>query len=146
MGVETQGKVRQSLTYNIERGGGVGALEASRDLEPGQVASRAVSVSGPTADPGTQAATADLGTQAATADPGTPAATADPGTQAAMAEPGTQAAMAEPGTQVAMEGSPPPPNFLGEAHHLWGALRRRGRRGALWRRGRRAGQGQRGRR
>ncbi len=91
------------------------------------MASRAVPVPGPKADPGTQAATADPGTQAATADPGTQAATADPGTLAAMAD---------PGTQVAMEGSPPPPQkkFLGEAPHLRGALRSRGRR---------AGQGQR---
>ncbi len=89
------------------------------------MASRAVPVPGPKADPGTQAATAY---------PGTPAATADPGTQAATADPGTLAAMADPGTQVAMEGSPPPQNFLGEAPHLRGALRSRVRR---------AGQGQR---
>ncbi len=37
----------------------MGALEASRDLEPGQVASRAVSVPGPTAEPGDRAAMAD---------------------------------------------------------------------------------------
>ncbi len=57
------------------------------------------------------------------AEPGVRAAMADQGTQVAMADPGTQAAMADPGTQAAMEGSPPQ-NFLGEAHHLWGALRR----------------------
>ncbi len=74
------------------------------------MASRAVPVPGPMADPGTQAATADPGTQAATADPG------------------YLAAMADPGTQVAMEGSPPPKKFLGEAPHLRGALRSRGRR------------------
>ncbi len=58
---------------------------------------------------------------------------ADPGTQVATADPGTQAAMADPGTPAATEGSPPPKNFLGEAPHLRGALRSRGRR---------AGQGQ----
>ncbi len=82
--------------YDIERGGGGGRSGGLKDLETGQVASRAVPVPGPKADPGTQAATADPGTQAATADPGTQAATADLGTLAAMAD---------PGTQVAMEGS-----------------------------------------
>ncbi len=38
--MKTQDTVKQSLTS------GVGALEASRDLEPGQVASRAVSCKG----------------------------------------------------------------------------------------------------
>ncbi len=115
------------------KGRGGGRSGGLKDLETGQVASRAVPVPGPKADPGTQAAKADPGTQAAKADPGTPAATADPGTLAATADPGTLAAMADPGTQVAMEGSPPK-NFLGKAPHLRGALRSRGRR---------AGQGQR---
>ncbi len=67
------------------------------------MASRAVPVPGPKADPGTQAATADPGTPAATADPGTPAA------------------MADPGTQVAMEGSPPPKFSLGSSPSQGGA-------------------------
>ncbi len=63
-----------------------------------------------------------------------PGPTAEPGDRAVMADQGPQAAMADPGTQAAMEGSPPQKNILGEAHHLWGAL---------WRRGRRAGRDQR---
>ncbi len=62
--------------YNIERGGGVGTLEASRDLEPGQVASRAVPVPGPTAEQAVWAAMADQGTQAGGTDCGA-AATCD---------------------------------------------------------------------
>ncbi len=52
------------------------------------MASRAVPVPGPMADPGTPVAMAD---QAAMADPGIPAAMAD---QASTADPGTQAATA----------------------------------------------------
>ncbi len=123
-------------------GGHSGGL---KDLETGQVTSRAVPVPGPMADRGTQAATADPGTQAATADPGTQAATADPGTQAATADPGTQAATADPaateglgteeamaergaraamadrGTQAAMEGSPPPKFSWGSSPSQGGA-------------------------
>ncbi len=40
-------KVRPA-PYTIQRGGGVGALEASRDTETGQEASRAAPVPGPT--------------------------------------------------------------------------------------------------
>ncbi len=54
------------MTSKGEGGGRSGGL---KDLETGQVASRAVPVPGPKVDPGTQAATADPGTQAATADP-----------------------------------------------------------------------------
>ncbi len=67
----------------------MGALESSRDLEPGQVASRAVPVPGPTAEPADRAATVDLGTRAAMADQGTQAAMADQATQVAMADQGT---------------------------------------------------------
>ncbi len=56
----------------------MGALEASRDIETGQVAYRAVPVPGPMADPGTRAAMADPGTRAAMADQATRAAMADP--------------------------------------------------------------------
>ncbi len=80
-------------------GRGVGALEASRDLEPGQVASRAVPVPGPKAEQGVPAAMMDLGTRAAMADKGTQAAMAD---QVAMVDLGTRAAMADQGTQAAM--------------------------------------------
>ncbi len=58
----------------------MGALEASRDLEPGQVASRAVPVPGPTAEPGYRAAMADQVPWASMANPGIPAAMADQGT------------------------------------------------------------------
>ncbi len=50
------------MPYNIQWGEGVGALEASRDLEPGQVVSRAMAVPGPTAEQVTRAAMADPGT------------------------------------------------------------------------------------
>ncbi len=94
-----------------KRGGGLGALEASRDLEPGQVASRAVPVPGPMAELAVQAAMVDLGTRAAMVDQGTQAAMADQGTQVALAD---QAAMVDQGTpwamvgraQAAMAGSP----------------------------------------
>ncbi len=48
----------------------MGALEASRDLETGQVASRAVPVPGPMADPETPAAMANQGARAAMAEQG----------------------------------------------------------------------------
>ncbi len=114
MGVETQGKGRQSLllppplpigasrAVRHRKGRGGGRSGGLKDLETGQVASRAVPVPGPMADPGTQAATADPGTQAATADPGTQAATAEQGAQAAMAEQGARVAMAEQGAWAAM--------------------------------------------
>ncbi len=106
----------------------MGALEASRDLETGQVASRAVPVPGPMVDPGTPAATADPGTQAAMVDPGTQGTMADHGVWAAMAEQGARAAMADRGAwEASMAGGPPPQTFLGETLHLWGALWRRGR-------------------
>ncbi len=43
-----------------------------------------------------------------------PGPMADPGNQAATADPGAQAATADPGAQAAMEGSPPPKIFLGK--------------------------------
>ncbi len=72
----------------------MGALEASRDMETGQVASRAVPVPGPMVEQGIRAA---------------------------MVYQGTRAAMVDQGIRV---GAPPPPpqNFLGEVHNLWGAL------------------------
>ncbi len=74
----------------------MGALEASRDLEHRQVASRAVPIPGPTAEPGVGAAMADQGTQAAMADQATQVAMVD---QAAMADhPSTQVAMVDQGT------------------------------------------------
>ncbi len=113
-----------SRTVWHRKGRGGGRSGGLKDLETGQVASRAVPVPAAMADPGTQAATADPGTQAATADPGTQAATSDPGTQAATADPGTQAAtadresraaMTDPGTRTAMADrvyAPPPKSFL----------------------------------
>ncbi len=64
----------------------MGALETSRDLETGQVASRAVPVPGPTVEQGDWAAMVNPGTQAAMMDPGTRAAMADQGSRAAMAD------------------------------------------------------------
>ncbi len=43
----------------LKWGGGVGALEASRDMEPGQVASRAMAFPGPTAEKGARATMAE---------------------------------------------------------------------------------------
>ncbi len=96
----------------------MGTLEASRDMQTGQVASRAVPFPGPMVE---------LGSRAAMADPGTRVAMADQGTRAAMADPGTRVAMADQvigPTPWAMVRSPPPPpqHFLGEVHNLWGAL------------------------
>ncbi len=92
-------------TFDGEGDGG-GALEASRDLEPGQVASRVVPIAGPTAEPGVRAAMVDLGTRAAMA---------DQETQAAMVSPGSPWAMASPGPPWAMVGSPPPKkNYWGD--------------------------------
>ncbi len=70
---------------------GVGALEASRDTETGQEASRAAPVPGPTAEREARAAMAD------------------PGTREAMTEQGARAALAEQGIQEAMAGLPPRP-------------------------------------
>ncbi len=64
---------------------GVGALEASRDMETGQVSPRAVAVPGPMVEQGARAA---------------------------MVDPGTQAVMADPGTLWAMVGNPPPPKLF----------------------------------
>ncbi len=69
--------------------GGWGALEASRDQETGQTASRAVPVPGPMAELGARAAMADQGAWAAMAGQGTRAAMADQGAWAAMAGQGT---------------------------------------------------------
>ncbi len=49
----------------------MGALEASRDTETGQEASRAAPVPGPMAERGARAAMADPGTREAMADQGT---------------------------------------------------------------------------
>ncbi len=68
--METQGKGRKSLTLpplpigasravRHRKGRGGGHSGGLKDLETGQVTSRAVPVPGPMADPGTQAATAD---------------------------------------------------------------------------------------
>ncbi len=89
--------------------GGWASLEASRDMETGQVASRTVPVPGPTADPGTQAAMSDLGSPWAMADQGTPWAV-----------------------------SPPPPKKMSWGDRCpggLGALWKHGRLRALWKRG-----------
>ncbi len=88
-----------SRAVRHRKGRGGGHSGGLKDLETGQVTSRAVPVPGPMADPGTQAATAD---QAAMADPGIPAAMAEQGARAAMADPGILAAMAEQGARAAM--------------------------------------------
>ncbi len=91
MGRETQGRGRQTVTLPpppppppltprrvprrmTSKGGRSGGL---KDLETGQVASRAVPVPGPMADPGTQVATADRELRVTMADPGTRTAMAD---------------------------------------------------------------------
>ncbi len=79
---------------------GVGALEASRDTETGQEASRAAPVPGPTADRGAWAAMADRGAWVATADRGAWVAMTDRGAWAAMADQGIQEAMAGPLAKV----------------------------------------------
>ncbi len=56
----------------------MGALEASRDMETGQEASRAVPVPGPTVEQRARAAMVDSGTRAAMADPGIQVAMASP--------------------------------------------------------------------
>ncbi len=98
-------------------GRGVGTLEASRDMQTGQVASRVVPFPGPMVELGSRAAMADQGTRAAMADPGTWAAMADLGTWVAMAD-----QVIGP-TPWAMVGSPPPPTFSsGSPQPLGGAL------------------------
>ncbi len=89
---------------NNIRGGGVGALEASRDTETGQEASRAVPVPGPTAERGARAAMADRGAWAAMAERDARAAMAERGAREAMAEQETWEAMVDPGTREAMAG------------------------------------------
>ncbi len=102
----------------------MGALEASRYLEPGQVASRAVPVPGPTAEPAVRAATVDLGTQVAMADQ---AAKVDQGTPWALV--GRPWAMASPGSRGPWWVAPPK-IVLGDCIGgiaAWGALWKRGR-------------------
>ncbi len=69
----------------------MGALEASRDTETGQEASRAAPVPGAMAERGARAAMADPRTQEALAGQGTREAMADRGARVAMVDPGTQA-------------------------------------------------------
>ncbi len=76
-------RVPRRMTSKGEGGGGHSG--GHKDLETGQVTSRAVPVPGPMADPGTQAATAD---QAAMADPGILAAMAEQEAWEAMADRG----------------------------------------------------------
>ncbi len=57
----------------------MGALEASRDIETGQVVSRAVPVPGPKVEPGSRATMADQGSRAAMVDQVIRAAMADQG-------------------------------------------------------------------
>ncbi len=80
-------------------GRGVGAFEASRDMETGQVASRAVPVLGPKVEQGAWPAMTEQGDRAAMA---------DPATLWAMVDQGTLWAMVDQGTTWAMAGSPPP--------------------------------------
>ncbi len=80
----------------------VGALEASRDTETGQDASRAAPVPEPTAERAARAAMADPGSREAMADPGIRDAMAVQSAWAAMADPGSREAMADPGIRDAM--------------------------------------------
>ncbi len=97
--------------YTIQRGGGVGALEASRDTETGQEASRAAPVPEPMAEWGAWAAMVGQGAWdamavqsawAAMADPASREAMADQGIRDAMAVQSAWAAMADPGRREAM--------------------------------------------
>ncbi len=73
--------------YNIQwGGGGGGALEASRGMETGQVASRAVPVPEPTVEQEVWAVMADQGFRAAMTEQGFRAAMAEQGAWAAMAD------------------------------------------------------------
>ncbi len=67
----------RSAPYNIQRGGGGGTLEASRDRDPGRKASRAAPVPGPTAEQVAREAMAGQETPAALSDQETRAAMAD---------------------------------------------------------------------
>ncbi len=104
MGRETQGRGRQTVTLpplpprRVPRrmtSKGAGRSGGLKDLETGGVASRAVPVPGPMADPGTQAATAGPGTQAATAGPEPRAAMTDRELRVTMADPGPRTAIAD---------------------------------------------------
>ncbi len=64
--------------YTIQRGGGVGALEASTEQEAGILVSRAAPIPGAMAGQGTREAMADPGTQEAMVEQGARAAMADP--------------------------------------------------------------------
>ncbi len=75
----------------------MGALEASRDTETGQEASKAAPVLGAMAGQGTRAAMADRGAWVAMVDPETQEAMAERGARAAMAGQGTREAMAKLG-------------------------------------------------
>ncbi len=110
-------------------GRGVGAFEASRDMETGQVASRAVPVLGPKVEQGAWPAMTEQGDRAAMA---------DPGTSWAMADQGTLWAMVDQGTTWAMAGSPPPPPQQKKKTFYWGdsstgGTRKHGHLGALGR-------------
>ncbi len=83
-----------SRAVRHRKGRGGGHSGGLKDLETGQVTSRAVPVPGPMADPGTPAAMADPGTLAAMANQ---AATEGLGTEEAMAERGARAAMEDRG-------------------------------------------------
>ncbi len=98
----------------------MGALEASRDMETRQVASRAVPVPGPMVEQGVRAAMVV---------PGTRAAMVDQRSRAAMVDQGSRAAMADPGFPWAMAGCPPQKKLLGKSTTSEGAL---GRSGLWW--------------
>ncbi len=83
----------------------MGALEALRDTETGQEASRAASVLGAMAGQGTREAMADRGAWVAKV---------DPGTQEAMAERGAW--------EASMGGSPPKKNYWGDSSSPGGSL------------------------
>ncbi len=95
----------RAVQHPMGRGGG--ALEASRDMETGQVASRAVPILEPMVEQGSRAVMADPGTRATTEDQGTWAAMADLGNTWAMAGQGSWAAMTDQGPPLAMVVSPP---------------------------------------
>ncbi len=107
----------RTVQNSTERGGG--ALEASRDIEKGQEASRLVLVLGSMVEQGARAAMAEQGTCASLA---------DPEIRAAMASPPPMAVAPAPATMAGAMLPPPPP----KKKILRGSRGSIGHLGALW--------------
>ncbi len=129
----------RTVRDTIQRGGGVGALEASRDTETGQDRRPPGGArSGTHGGAGSSGGHGGSGAREATANRGARAAMAEQGIQEAMAGPPPRPRPQAPAPSPQLElYNPPPKKFLGESRgsirHL-GALWRHGHLGALWRR------------